>query len=257
MRSHAANLRLVTLTELQNAINAVLPNVASNDGTRLFFTSPTIGNVSSIAIAPGETLRCRRYVTRATIINEASQAVLGFMNRQSQGTPATKAQVIGERDLSRGVNLQTQRFLRISIDGQLPQEIDFASNPRIARPRAATLKEIIAAINEQLGTEIASDNGKQLIFTSTNKIEFLPPQGVDARSPTINFPNSGRKKSVNFATSAIYNDSRFENARAVVLGGEELPVLTDEILQPSAIGILQAKAAGIEASVTRDRCGEQ
>ncbi|MDZ8055391.1 MAG: hypothetical protein RMX68_025020 [Aulosira sp. ZfuVER01] len=182
LRSHAANLRLVTLAELQNAINAVLPNVVSNDGTRLIFTSPTIGNVSSIAIAPLEKILHRRHVTRAAILNEATQAVFGFIHRHAQGTPATKAQVIGERDLSRGVDLQTQRFLRISIDGQPPQEIDFATNPRIARPRAATLPEIIAAINEKLGTEVASDNGKQLILTSANKIEFFPPQGADARS---------------------------------------------------------------------------
>ena len=50
----------------------------------------------------------------------------------------------------------------------------------------------------------------------------------------------------------LYQGSRFENARQVVRG-EPLPALTQEQLKPSPIGVLQAKAAGVRAEVTRDR----
>jgi hypothetical protein len=46
--------------------------------------------------------------------------------------------------------------------------------------------------------------------------------------------------------------ARFENARKTVLGAP-LPDLAQDLLQPGPIGILQAKAAGVEARVTRDR----
>jgi hypothetical protein len=46
---------------------------------------------------------------------------------------------------------------------------------------------------------------------------------------------------------------RFESARRVVLGGEQLPVLAEECLRPGPVGILQAKAAGIKAAVSRDQ----
>jgi hypothetical protein len=54
-----------------------------------------------------------------------------------------------------------------------------------------------------------------------------------------------------FDVTITYTASRFENARQVVLGNP-LPVLTQDILKPQAIGVLQAKAAGVEVKVTRD-----
>ncbi|NJK53366.1 MAG: hypothetical protein HC936_12125, partial [Leptolyngbyaceae cyanobacterium SU_3_3] len=56
--------------------------------------------------------------------------------------------------------------------------------------------------------------------------------------------------------SILYHRSRFENARAIVRGGETLPALAEDLLKPGAIGVLQAKAAGIQATVTRDGCGD-
>ena len=46
--------------------------------------------------------------------------------------------------------------------------------------------------------------------------------------------------------------ARFENARAVVLG-PDLPTLADQLLAPGPVGVAAAKAAGIRATVTRDR----
>jgi hypothetical protein len=55
-----------------------------------------------------------------------------------------------------------------------------------------------------------------------------------------------------YDVSVSYLGGRFESARSVVLGpspGE----LTKALVQPGPIGVLQAKAAGVRAVVTRDR----
>jgi hypothetical protein len=48
-----------------------------------------------------------------------------------------------------------------------------------------------------------------------------------------------------------YQGARFENAREVVRGLAP-PVSAADLVQPSPIGVLQAKAAGVLAQVTRD-----
>jgi hypothetical protein len=50
-----------------------------------------------------------------------------------------------------------------------------------------------------------------------------------------------------------YTASRFENARQVALGSPQ-PALMQDILKPTPIGVLQAKAAGVWVDVTRDTC---
>jgi hypothetical protein len=54
-----------------------------------------------------------------------------------------------------------------------------------------------------------------------------------------------------YDVSITYEGARFENARLLVLG-EPLPALTKELLKPGPVGILQAKAAGVRATVSRD-----
>jgi hypothetical protein len=56
-----------------------------------------------------------------------------------------------------------------------------------------------------------------------------------------------------FDVTISYQAARFENARRVALGGEALPALTEDLLKPGPVGVLQAKAGGIKAGVTRDR----
>lgn len=55
-----------------------------------------------------------------------------------------------------------------------------------------------------------------------------------------------------FDVTISFPGARFERARHVVLG-EPLPKLTEDLLKPTPLGVLQAKAAGVLASVTRDR----
>jgi len=56
-----------------------------------------------------------------------------------------------------------------------------------------------------------------------------------------------------FDVTVSYPGVRFENARQTVLGGKQLPVSSDELLKPGPIGIWQAKAAGVQVDVTRNR----
>ena len=55
-----------------------------------------------------------------------------------------------------------------------------------------------------------------------------------------------------FDVTIKFLGARFENARLVAMGGEDLPASVEEMLKPSPMGILQAKAAGVRAAVTRD-----
>ena len=56
------------------------------------------------------------------------------------------AQLGGERDLSDGVDLMAQRFLKMALDGGPPAEIDLRAGA--ADPRAVTLDELADAIND-------------------------------------------------------------------------------------------------------------
>ena len=80
-----------------------------------------------------------------------------------------------------------------------------------------------------------------------------------------------------YDVAIIYQGSLFENARQVALGkgplspaprcqkgkkasatqqvplDRDLPTLIQDLLQPGPIGVLQAKAAGVQADISRDR----
>ena len=63
-----------------------------------------------------------------------------------------------------------------------------------------------------------------------------------------------------FDLTVAYPGARFESARAIALAGrvlasgeDPLPALVAQIIKPGPIGVVQAKAAGIHTSVTRDR----
>jgi hypothetical protein len=55
-----------------------------------------------------------------------------------------------------------------------------------------------------------------------------------------------------YDVSVIYLGSRFESARAIVLG-QPVPDVALALLKPGPVGVLMAKAAGVKAEVTRDR----
>jgi hypothetical protein len=82
------------------------------------------------------------------------------------------------------------------------------------------------------------------------KIEAIAP-GIWGNDIKISARPAGQ--AAMFEVAIAYTASRFENARRVVLGNP-LSTLTEEILRPQPIGVLQAKAAGVEIDVTRDSC---
>lgn len=190
LRTAAANPRAATPAELVAAINAELPaGIASHDGRHLTLTSPTPGAAGSLSVEPLMTTERRRFVSRAMIIDEAAQAILGFVSRQAQGVEATSARIKGSADLSFGVDLRQTPYLRLGIDGRPPVDIDC----RGPRPRATVIGEISTAINTKLGQAVASHDGKNLTLTSpstgaASRIVIEPPQAEDALELLLGAP---------------------------------------------------------------------
>ncbi|HEX5708549.1 MAG TPA: hypothetical protein VFX96_14695, partial [Pyrinomonadaceae bacterium] len=79
---------------------------------------------------------------------------------------------------------------------------------------------------------------------------FAATPGAWGNSVTIAARKAGPAR---FDVTINFPGARFENARRVVLGGEELPTLSEDVMRPGPVGILQAKAAGVRANVSRDR----
>jgi hypothetical protein len=187
LRSAASNieeLQSLSLDKLVQAINEPLHgvSVASTDGQRILLASPTTGGISKLEVLPLETIRERRFVTRALVTDEAARSIFGFLAKDAQGTPPTSARVTGAPDLSQSADLQQERFLRLTVDGSRPVEIDCAGG----RPRATTLSEIVTRINAELvyvgfAKGIAVHDGKHLLLISPSsgsgsRIAIEPPR---------------------------------------------------------------------------------
>lgn len=174
----------IALADIAKKINAAagIP-VASIDAQRLVLASPTLGSSGSVAVLPLERTVERRFVSRAFILDEASQRTLGIFKGRAIGTAATPARVEGTAELSRGIDLRDDGFLNISIDGAPAQIVQFAS-PEVPRPRIALPDEIVKAINVKTNSPgkdagIASTDGHHLFLTSptsgsSSSIEFQP-----------------------------------------------------------------------------------
>ncbi len=179
----------VSLDDLVEMINELLKaNVAATDGERLLLNSPTTGGASRLEINSLESTRRRRFVTRAIVTDEATPAVFGFNSQEARGSSATAARLVGDRDLSQSVDLTKTRLLRLRIDGHAAVEVDCAG----PRPRATTLTELVAQINQTLGAaatdlaDVATHDGKHLILIS-------PSTGADS-AIAIELPRSALDK---------------------------------------------------------------
>jgi hypothetical protein len=173
-----------TVAELANAINqAVGRTIASEVGQRLQLRSPTTGAASRLTILPLTIEQRQRFITRAIVTDEATQVIFGFMKGEAQGADATRARLVGQPDLSRGVDLRNRRYLRLTLDQRPAVEIDCAGK----RPQATVLNEVIDAINTALGgTEVAiASNNKHLMLVSptsgaSSRILLETPRAEDA-----------------------------------------------------------------------------
>src|SRR5262249_39638515 len=180
-----SELRSLPLDKAVQHINKSLgAQVASTDGTRLFLASTRTGAPGKVEVFRREITRERRFVTRATVVDEAAREIFGFVSREAVATPAVSARLAGTPDLSQTIDLKNARFLRLRVDGSKAFEIDAAG----ARARATTLDEIISGINTAakangISKDVASTDGKHLIVTSPSagagsRIEIEPPHGA-------------------------------------------------------------------------------
>jgi hypothetical protein len=152
--------------EIANAINAALGQaVATPAGANLMLTSGEPGEQGSVAIVPIETARARPFVSRAFSVDEASNAVLGRFMAEAQGAGGTVGSLTGAVDLHDGLDLRTKRFLRLSVDGGPPRDIDCAACS--VRPYAALLPDIVKAINQASAlSNLASIDNDRLVLIS-------------------------------------------------------------------------------------------
>ena len=166
-----------TLNEIVIAINVKLEKVvAQHDGTHIILTSLLSGENSRIEFAvPGGP--------------DATRAIFGISApRAYQGANATPAKVKGIKDLAGEPDLSVARFLRIAVNGGQPVDVDCAAFA--TDPAHTTLDQIKRAINEAIGPQIASDDGKHLILTSTTegaiaRLDLLPYTSGDARAKLL------------------------------------------------------------------------
>jgi hypothetical protein len=98
--------------------------------------------------------------------------------------------------------------------------------------------------NEQQAAQIYL---KEVGLNRLIKLQAIAP-GTWGNDITVSFRQSGQAM---YDIAISYKASRFENARQLAKGNP-LPALTQDLLQPGAIGLLQAKAAGVQIEVTRD-----
>ncbi len=142
-----------SLNQLMLAINLALgQTIAHHDGIYLSLSSPSSGTASAIEFA-------------LPVAGDATAEIFGITAPRSyQGADATAARLAGIRDLAAGVDLRNQRFLRLGVDGAPPRELDCAAG--VADPAAATLDEIVAAINGEAGATVASHDGARISLAS-------------------------------------------------------------------------------------------
>lgn len=181
-----SQLRSLPLDKAVAHINKSLldAQVASTDGGKLFLASTRTGAAGKIEVLAREITRHRRFITRATIIDEAAREIFGFISREAAATPAANARLVGTPDLSQTVDLTDARFVRLRVDGFAAVEIDVAG----ARPRATTLDEIISKVNAAVKArgvtkDIATTDGKHLVLSSPSanaesSLGVEPPHGA-------------------------------------------------------------------------------
>jgi hypothetical protein len=139
----------VTPDEIVIAIEAAVgAGAARRESQRLVLSSPTSGAAGSVEVPDGP--------------EDAAEPVLGLPPRAAWGADADAAHLVGEPDLSGGVDLSDERYLRVVVDSTRIAEVDCAG----ANPAATTLAEIAAAIDAAFGGPVGSNEGGHLALTS-------------------------------------------------------------------------------------------
>lgn len=190
--------------DIESAVNTVMgKSVARLDGSFLILASPTIGASSRLEVRAGA--------------NDAAGQLLGLVPRIYQGSDAVGAILTGKVDLSAGVDLSHNRYLRLSVDATYLAEVDCA-DPHAAN--ATTLNHMRDAINSALGVNVASHDGKYLIIKS---------------------PSTG------FRSSVALQSATAQDARAVLFGPVP-PLQTGQDARPARVVGSRDLSHGIDLS---------
>jgi hypothetical protein len=150
-----ANRSALDLWDIASQINNQigLPNVATHNSHTLALTSLKAGPEAQLQID--------------VLDGDAADLLLGIASRNYTGSDSRPAQVRGIVDhaLLGGlpvVDLTEGRYLRVSIDGKTPAEVDCVGTNYPIRG----LEDVCIAINNSLGVIVASHDGHYLTLTS-------------------------------------------------------------------------------------------
>ena len=204
--ANALDPSTVKLNEMMIAINLALGrNLSSHDGKFLKITSPSIGTNSQLVFEKPET-------------GDATTTIFGITAPRSyKGVDAAQAEVIGIKDLSQPSDLRVIRFLRLSVDGAAPIDVDCV-RAGLVDVTAVTLDDIIAAINAALNLPIASADGPFL--------KLVSPTNGQASRLTIEPHSSGDARELLFGSVATINHGQ-DAQPATIVGDVDLLVPAD------------------------------
>ena len=160
--------RGATLPEIVGAINAAMhADLASDDGTHLILTSPSVGPASRIALEPVKT-------------GDARLVLFGASPAAATGEGPGAAMIRGDMDLRKPVNLADRHTLRLAVDGAAPVDIDVAG----AAPQATWLDEIVQQVNRAVPGVASATADDRLLLTSpsaggSSSLELLPLRALE------------------------------------------------------------------------------
>jgi hypothetical protein len=154
----AADPAKASLAEIVAAINAVLPGVATSQGSYLALTSKIAGAAGMLDLQPFSA-------------GDARGLLLGSVPGTTMGSDAAPATITGLADLSGRINLSDRSVLRLAVDRGRPVDIDVAGAS--AQQTAAT--EIVAAIDRMLPgvARLTPDRHMRLVSPSTGDTSSL------------------------------------------------------------------------------------
>lgn len=156
-----------TLDQLVSAINAVVPNLASRDASRLIVTSATAGASARIELGAST-----RGDARAALFNSVADV--------TNGKPPSAATISGGVDLRVPVNLAEHGTLLLAVDGAAPFTVDVAGT----FPDRTALDEIVARLNAAMPglASVTADDRLQLTSPASgesSRLELRPLRALE------------------------------------------------------------------------------
>ncbi|WP_324651555.1 hypothetical protein [Georgenia sp. H159] len=193
LRAGVADRTAAQVGEIAAAVNTALgaapaDPVATDDGAHLILVSSRAGAAGSLAVEPLVTTSRRRFVTRARVTDDAATTVLGFTARRAVGAPATTARLAGTSNLSGGVDLTTDRYVRVRVGDRAGVDVDCAG----PRARATTAAEVAERLGLVPGLEAHTD-GRTITLVdpmpgAASRVVLEPPRVTDALDAVLGRP---------------------------------------------------------------------